>query len=187
MNSNKIITVVIASLIGIFFIWFFFKGIYHISYWIYYKPFYAIFNNSLYLPFYLYILKHLPLIILFFVISIITKRWYKLIPIAIMIVLVGIGYFNVIKDITFINKEKYTIGEFDVNTIREGSNKNAPRYVMSSPNDMYSIVEMNVYQYKKLVLLKEPDEYGFKKKIIKVYFLPNTNIMLKYEEGIIKH
>jgi len=99
----------------------------------------------------------------------------------------GIGYLNVIKDIAFINKEKYAVGEYDVNTIREGSKRNAPRYVMSNSNNMYSIVEMDVYQYKELVLLKEPDKYGLKKKIIEVYFLPNTNIMLKYEESIIKH
>ena len=184
ITRDTIILMIIAVLIGIFFIWFCFRGIHLISYRLYYKPFYAIFHDSLYLPFYLYILNRLPLITLFFIISITAKRRYKLIPITITIFLIGIAYFHVIKDIAFICKEKYAVGEYDVNTLRTGRNKSTPYYVMSKPDDIYSTIEMNVYQYKESALLKEPDKYGFKKKIMVVYYLPNTKIMLKYENDV---
>ena len=184
ITKDKIFRLLIALPIGIFFIWFLFRGIAHISYYIYYKPIYAIFGNSLYLPFYLYILKRLPLIFFFFVISIITKGWFKLIPIMIMIFLMGISYFHVIKDIAFIHKEKYAVGEYDVNTLRASRGKKGIyHYVMSKPNDIYSIVNMDIYQYKELALLKDSDnKHGLKKKMIVVYYLPDTNIMLKYEK-----
>jgi hypothetical protein len=44
-------------------------------------------------------------------------------------------------------------------------------------NGRFLSIEMNFYQYNKLKKIQ--DEYG--KRIILVYYLPNTKRMLKYE------
>lgn len=176
ITKDKIIRLIILLPVGIFILWFFFRGIYHISYWIWYKPAYTVFGDNLYLPFVLYIIRYLSLptvLLIFFLVKL--KKWYKTIPVIIMILMVCIFGRNVFKDIIFIHNAKYAVEEFNISSLRKSHIKSRPIYIMNQ--GVYTkTVEMDIYQYNRLILQKEKTENDK----ISVYFLPNTRIMLKY-------
>lgn len=82
---------------------------------------------------------------------------------------------NVFKDIIFIHNAKYAVEEFNISSLRKSHIKSRPIYIMNQ--GVYTkTVEMDIYQYNRLILQKEKTENDK----ISVYFLPNTRIMLKY-------
>ena len=159
-------------------------------YWIYYMPFYTIFENSLYLSFYLYVAALLIscTLILFLAIVLIRKKTKKNIACGILFVILSIVllYFNgkdAFNDIVFIAKEKYLTVECNINSLKkvQTGNKGRRIYEINSIEKIerkYVYIEMNFYQYTELLKEQNTNE----NKILLVYYLPNTKIMLKYEE-----
>jgi hypothetical protein len=159
----------------------------YIAYWMYYKPFYTLFKNSIYLPLYLYGGGYLLFAIIINIISIKhreTKLRSKIIIIVITIVLLFFLEINVYKDLLFTANEKYLKTECNINSLaRIRSIGSGPiRYYKIYSNieidrNILSSIEMDFYQYSELKKLQAEN----KNKIIIVYYLPNTEKMLKYE------
>ena len=153
----------------------------NILYWTYYKPFYKLFKNVLYLPLYLHIAIRMPFIILLFIIGIKIKKIIpKIISLLLSLLLLFLHSYNIINDIIFINtQEKYLTAECDIDTLEKRKDKRRFSYTLNDySNGPYnSAREMDIYQYKELLKIKEKDNDA---KIF-IYYLPNTNKTIKYE------
>lgn len=168
-----------------------------ILYYTYYKPFYALFKKSLYLPFNLYIWRQFAieyfqfilfpffLLIVFVVIEKRLKKRIVLFTGIILLFFLSDGY-NISKDIIFKHKDHYITKICSLDTLSEsGGGKGIVNYRIYFYNrsDRHLIkyyesrIEMDIYQYRKLELLKK-DNDGL---LLLVYYLPNTRRMLKYE------
>ncbi len=93
------------------------------------------------------------------------------------------------KDMNFAVKEKYLTVRCDINTLRSylyrrsGGGRRIPsrRFDISSveqtANGRRLFIDMDFYQYRELLKLRQQDS----NKIVTVYYLPNSERMLKYE------
>jgi hypothetical protein len=159
-----------------------------VVYWIFYTPFYARFPDSLYLPFYLHHagMILLCLFILLWAAACVWKKPRTKSGIAGAIFLGGIaitgsffGGRSLCRDMEFIGHGKYMTAECNINTLEKNRHRGSS-YWIDRTETVYGeriIINMNFYQYRKLVKLREEDN----DRILTVHYLPNTGIMLKYE------
>ncbi len=199
-NLGKFPYIRIAILSVIIFIALAYALIWHshsVWYCIYYMPFYAIFPNSLYLPLYLYAGGHILVGILFLTVTkaLMSKPRKKshafiaIVPVALAIIFIVFMNMDAYKDVNFAVKEEYLTVECNINTLRSYLYRRSGggRRIPSRRFDISSVeytnqgrrlsIDMDFYQYRKLLKLREQDS----NRIVTVYYLPNSERMLKYE------
>ena len=188
-----ILTVVIFIVISYALIW----HSHSVWYCVYYMPFYAIFPDSLYLPLYLYAGGHILVGILFLIVTkaLMSKLRKKshvfsaIVTVALAIIFIVFMNMDAYKDMNFAVKGKYLTVRCDINTLRSylyrrsGGGRRIPsrRFDISSveqtANGRRLFIDMDFYQYRELLKLRQQDS----NKIVTVYYLPNSERMLKYE------
>ena len=169
----------------------------NILYWLYYKPLYSLFSNYLYFPFCLYIISWLLFAGLFVVLlsplwsysKKMDKKWQKnrkIGYVVVMIIMAG-GTFVLVKnacnDFKIIRKESYWVAEYEIGKLEryvtKGKGVTIKYYLNSKSGLKNERININLYQYKELFELQKQLQNN--NQVIKIYYLPNTQRMLKYE------
>lgn len=168
-------------------------------YYIFYFPLYNTFKEVYCLPFIVDLSLYTVIIGIFLILGIYSIRMvlkkksvfrYSFLAIVCFLFLFGVG---MVEGNKFVNDWKCIIDneyvEEQVRLTELKKMKSGGRYshtiyrIYSKELRGYNI-DMNVYQYKQLLALKnkfEENNFPIKDIIIKVYYLPNTHLLLRYE------
>lgn len=195
-KTNDLLSILaVAAIVGLYLMFIFGRWT---TYWLWYKPVYAMFPDSLYLPLYLHLSSFAIMCIVLFVVAIFLVRkprtksgvagaiFLGALSIA-MMVLAGQDCHN---DIVFTRNEKYLTAECRLSSLHGHGRRSGNRHDKLKPNTSrfhiesaekidgkYRDIEMNFYQYRELQRIREADG----DRMLRVHYLPNTGIMLKYE------
>lgn len=151
---------------------------------VYYTPLYEVFGGYLYFPFYLYVF-HMALLGMFLVIIFYVaftnweEFWQKglavIIFLAISILFITTAYQEILQDFSLAKVNSYSTLECSVSDIEKSLKRRKSR---RNIHYTFKDIELNQYQY---VQMKDIDYMLDQDKQLVIYYMPNSEVMLKYE------
>ena len=174
-------TLTVLAILGFIVIIYFFD---EIRLWLYYTPLHTIFGEYLYFPFYLHVFHMLLLfgflfLMYYFFLQDNERIWQRVL--ATIVLLIALIFFTktiggeIIADYSLVQSNSYSILESPVSDLEKQLKKRRSR---RNTYYYFKNIELDYYQYLQM---KTIDSLLDNDKTIIVYYMPKTEIMLKYE------